>query len=431
LFRLSTAVLAAAALVACNGGGEEDTTPSTDPTPGQTPAPQTPPEQQPGAGNRGRRAELPKMPPLTKESAKRVLLEQLGQLQDTEDVHAKLRYLALLGDKSAEKRIREQLLEKDADGLYPLDESGAAMGLHVLKLIGAEGLDQQVLDVAAEAIRNDMADSFTVAALSTLKGSGRQGEAEGLLVRMLESGDGISDVEAAAVLVEWGSEGARSAFVDVLESAKKEEGEYVDDLLIGAAVAGLVKLGDERGTKFMEEVLADPEGEFDPSAIVEGFAIKGATEVVPFLKRVVEQEISEDLGGDASYTASLALSVIYQDGGGGEHEAFLERILTELDEPYAAVTLWVIGKDDQAAAVAEEIKRTVLNVTNSDVSDAVFLLERIAERKAANDEAFRTLVDVAAQIEALGAKTPAAQKSATGRQRQLNAAAAYAYLKSR
>jgi hypothetical protein len=59
----------------------------------------------------------------------------------------------------------------------------------------------------------------------------------------------------------------------------------------------------------------------------------------------------------------------------------------------------------------------------------VFLLERIADRKAAGEPIFRDLVDVAAQIEATGAN-PAAQASAQARQRHLNAAAAYAFLAS-
>ncbi len=429
---LTTLLCAAVgALGACGGDdGMKPAAPGA--TSGKSPAEPAPPgstakgsnaggSSRGGATSSGDAIALPKLPELTDARARQALETNLTELIWDDRVRSGLLYMAKLGDRSMINRIHTELLKKE-DDFYPQDISGAAMGLEALSIYGESDIAPRIVALAQEGLEFDDVDAYVVEAMGQLGGMPQQTAVEPILMKLSDYGDPEVDEGSLALLASWRSAQAAPLF---LQFANDEQ---ADDPMRGFGVAGLLALGDENGAKLADELLKI-DSVLDPQAVMMGFRIAGVTETIPHMKKLVQEVITADEYGFEPEAFCLALLEIYPDGDIGEHAEFVKWIWEEIEEPYAAITLWRSGRDEYAPLVAEEIARAVSGVGIMDVGDAVQILEWVGDRGVGRTPAFKAVVSAAAQITAT-AKKPSRQAQANAAAGWLNVAGAYAWLKS-
>ena len=395
------------------------------------PKPETPkPPKTAGTGKTEPKApeklRLLKAPPLTEDAARAVLHEALETLEGDDGSRAALLYMADLGDRKAVNAIHAQLLAREG-GEYA-DPTAAAIGFEALLAFGETNAAADLLALARRALDDDALDldQFLVSALGRVTGDSR-GEAVQLLVRIAEAGDDWASAPAVDMLAQLAAPEARELFATLAADTEAETVERA------AAVAGLLRLGDPRGKDFAEQFLQESESEdatiLDVSEILLGFAIEGAVETVPYIRRIVDRAVEAGEPGFEVEEGANALVTIHAQSGGAELIPWLQQVATVDDGVYeleAAWALWALGDDTRAQIVAEELVPHIVMFDRYDPEPAVDILDAAARRRVADKPPFREIVDAAAQLRA----APDAKAPVPDNAELLRLAAAHAFLRS-
>jgi len=361
---------------------------------------------------------LPNAPALTDDAAESVLHSVLGSIEPDQASRDTLLYLVALDDKAALDAVRAQLLAK-SDGEYD-DTSAAALGLELLLAAGEQDAASETIDLARLLIDDDEEIPGIAWALSRIEGT-QQRAAEELLARMTLSFDDEVSMLALEALAKRRSPAAAEHLGDIAGDADNS------DMVRATAVAAMLMTNDERGAQAADSMVTSDAVGWE---VVDGFAIHGATDAVPYIKRVMEQALAD---GNAEFeftSACNALLEIYGNGpGAASGRALIEGWLEvdpDLDPETATYVLWALGDDSRTAEAAALLASEVAFATGGDGEMAVALLDEVARRGLARDPRFKKAVDAAAAMED--------RKGLPGLDlttQSLRAAGAHAYLRSR
>jgi len=361
---------------------------------------------------------LPDAPPLTDAEAERVLSSVMGGLEASEASRNTLLYLVELKNKAALDAIRDELLAQ-TDGEYD-DPDAAALGLEMLLASGDQSVASTALDLARVLIDEEEEVPHLAAALSRIEGA-RRGDAERLLAQLTISFDDEVAMMALETLAKRRSPAAAEHLADIAGDAEN------DDMVRATAVVAMLMTNDARAGEAADALV---DGDASGWEIIDGFAVDGATDAVPYIKRSVAKALAEG-NAEFEFTAACnSLVEIYRSGpGAADARALIEGWLVkdpDLDPDAATYALWVLGDNDQTAAAAALLATEVIIAMKGDGEMAVDLLNEVARRGLARDPRFRKAVDAAAAMED--------REGLPGRDlttQSLRAAAAHAYLRSR
>ena len=401
------------------------------PTPGDTPpATNAASQKAPGKTTAPPKRELPKLPPLTADVARRVLASQLDQLGGDDVSRQALLYMADLGDRSAVNAIHEKLLTLH-EGAFE-DVLAAAVGVEALLAYGEPGASAKALEVAKQyKAEEEDPDEYLVHMLARVTGPER-GAAVAELVAIAQGDD--EDVASVAIdeLAKLAAPEANAAFLAVAANPELE------GHIRGAAAAGLLRLSDPKAKELTLKLFAGP-GEADtfegpePEDVIEGLGVEGAVEASPYIRNAVDSSLTEEgLGGVWEVPAAAsALARIHRKGGGAELVPWLRAIAQRDDafhEDDAALALFAFGDDGSAALVAQGLEGSVAAgwAQPSQMETAVEILDIAARRGVAARPPFDTIVSCAAQLD----PKRGSDKGIDYNLRSLSLAAAHAYLKS-
>ncbi len=361
---------------------------------------------------------LPDAPPLTDAEAERVLSSVMGELEASEASRNTLLYLVELKNKAALDAIRIELLAQ-TDGEYD-DPDAAALGLEMLLASGDQSVASTALDLARVLIDEEEEVPHLAAALSRIEGAQR-GDAERLLARLTISFDDEVAMMALETLAKRRSPAAAEHLSDIAGDAEN------DDMVRATAVVAMLMTNDARGGEAADALV---DGDASGWEIIDGFAVEGATDAVPYIRRSVAKALAEG-NAEFEFTAACnSLVEIYRSGpGAADARALIEGWLAkdpDLDPDTATYALWVLGDNDRTAAAAALLATEVINAMKGDGEMAVDLLNEVARRGLARDPRFKKAVDAAAAMKD--------REGMPGRDlttQSLRAAAAHAYLRSR
>jgi hypothetical protein len=371
---------------------------------------------------------MPQMPPLTEASAKAVLAAQVATLGSDDESRQALLYLADLGDRSCLAAVRERLLARDANGFA--DSTAAAVGAEALLAFGEPDGAATALAVAKQYAAEDSdPDESLLRALARVKGAERA-EALKTLLDVAGSDDAAVAALAVQLLAASGDREAGELFARLARDAAQ------DAPLRGAAAAGLLHMKDPKAAEIADALVRsatskDADAKIDDAELLLGFGVEGAVEASPYVRKLVDAVLDVNDAG-ATFTMdelAPALAAIHRQGGGAELVPWLREVGKKYDNEYAdvaALSLWTLGDDSQAAAVANQLRDALAKLPGlTDLDGAVAILDAAARRGVAGTPPFRPIVDTAAQIQA-----PSSAVAANGHVRALNLAAAHAFLKS-
>jgi hypothetical protein len=421
-------------LVAALAAGCEQKTPD----PAVVPAPGTGPvAPAPAAGTKPvlqpKRA-MPSFPPLTEETARKVLHEQLDRLAGDDASRQALLYLAELGDRAGVNAVHEKLLAAH-EGTFD-DLPAAAVGAEAMIAYGDKDGAATALKVAQEYVSTDeMPDEYLVRALARVEGAERAEAVAALLKIAAAAGepDGDEDVSTVAVqaLARSGAAEAREVFVQLAGNAE------LNGRIRGAAVAGLLRLSDAKGKELAEKLAHESSSETDgsgaqPEDVIDGLGVEGAPGAIPYIRSIVDTVLADE-GAPGMWEVPAAASAIarmHAKGGGAELVPWLREVGAKEDgfyESEAALALWALGEDASAAAVAAQLEGMVAAWSaTTNMESAVEILDIAARRGVAAKPPFRAIVDSAAQLD----PTRGQDKGTDYNLVSLKLAAAHAFLKS-
>ncbi len=418
------------ALVAVLAAACEQKTPDPTVVPAPGTGPAAPPSQGPKVVTPPKRV-MPSFPPLTEESAKKVLYEQLSRLAADDESRQTLLYLASLGDRAGVNPAQAKLLAR-SDGQFD-DLPAAALGAEAMIAYGEKDAAATALEVAkAYATAEETPDEFLVHALARVEGAERA-LAEAMLVKIASDAAEEEDVSLLAVqaLARSGSAAARDVFVQIAENAE------LGGAIRGAAAAGLIRIPDAKGkdlaAKLARESTAENDGSgAQPEDVIAGLGVEGATEAIPYVRSIVDALLSDENAMAMSEVpaAASAIARMHVKGGGAELVPWLRELGVKEDgfyESEAALALWALGDDASAAAVASQLEGYVCAWTATmNMEAAVEILDIAARRGVASKPPFRVIVDSAAQLD----PTRGEGKGTDYNLVALKLAAAHAFLKS-
>ncbi len=405
-------------------GGGAPATPTTpdapagaSPTATERPQPETPTPTRPRVHEP---AKLPSAPPVQADGARATLRHAAESNADIDGMRAALLYLAELRDADLAADIRRRLLAKDA-GAY-VDDDDAAVGLEVLLALGDAQAAEEALALARALLADEEASPAIAQALARVDGA-RRADAEALLAQIAVGDDPDAALFAVEALAAHRSTTANAALSRIAGDASAEE------LLRGSALAGLLAAGDAGAAALAERLAADAD---DGSALIDGLAVAGVREVVPYVQKLVERGFAEGNADFEFESACTALATVYGDGADAAGAAQARQAITDwlrrdgsLDGDVATVALWRLGDDARGAEAAKLLAYEVANHEGRDPDVAIELLEEVARRGLADDPRFAAAVRAAAALEP-STSGPGLDLAAA----RLRAAAAYAFLKS-
>jgi len=361
---------------------------------------------------------LPDAPALSDDAAERVLHSVLGELEADEASRATLLYLVELDDDAALEAVRATLLAQ-TDGEYD-DPSAAALGLELLLASGDQSAATATIELARFLFEEESELPGIAWALARIEGT-QQKQAEELLAQMTLSFDDEVSMLALEALAKRRSPVAAAQLQEIVGETGN------DDMLRATAVAAMLMTNDARGAQAADSMLT---GDAVGWEIVDGFAIHGATDTVPYIQRVMDAALAE---GNAEFeftSACYALLEIYGNGPGADSgRELIEGWIAadaDLDPETATYALWAMGDDSRTAAAAELLATEVAYAQASDGEMAVALLDEVARRGLARDPRFKKAVDAAAAMKDRE-NLPGLDLTT----QSLRSAAAHAYLRSR
>ena len=186
---LTIAVLASALVAACDAE-EPAKTPEKAPTQG------TSPPKVPTRTVSGTQRELPKLPALTPEIARRVLNSQLQDLGGDDASRQALLYYVDLGDRQAVNAIHEKLLVVH-EGKFE-DLPGAAVGVEALLAYGEKDASAKALQVARQYKADEEdPDDYLVRLLGRVTGSEKDAAVIHTGSEAYRRADGVAVIPAA------------------------------------------------------------------------------------------------------------------------------------------------------------------------------------------------------------------------------------------
>ena len=316
--------------------------------------------------------------------------------------------------------VRKTALAKSGDDYR--DPYAAAQGLRVLVAAGDTSVHDEALALAKRLLDDpeEEANSDVVEMLAGVTGPKRK-DAEALLHRIAVEGDDGDDALAAVYrLAERGGGGDPEALEKIAA-----DGSRTDDVR-AAAATGLLRAGDRRGQSLLSSLLAGRDT--DDLQAVTGMAVKGAVEVLPFVRQAGAKAIAR--GDDAMFSAACyTLSDAFNRENGSEARALITQWLEaapELAGPASSYALWMLGDDSQVENVTSLIRREVESAGGYDVELAALLIDEIGHRGLAGDPRWAEIVSAAAH-----AKYPSTGKpDQLARVQFLRVRAAIAHLRS-
>ena len=386
--------------------------------------------------------EMPKFGPLTEEAARAVLKKELDSLGGDDLSRRTLLYLADLGDRSAVNAIHDKLLTQH-EGQYE-DPSGAAVGVEALLAYKEAAAGAMALKLAKQAIDEQTVDEYVVHMLARVEGAERA-EAVSQLMKIAAGDD---EFAAAAAVSALGAIAAPEA-KDLL--AKMSGDKALDGRIRGAAVAGLLHVGDARGPaaadaliqEAMTEQPAPPAGKPmappaegadlhpEPEDVLGGLGVDGAVEAAPYVRKLMDLVIAQDaFAMIAAPEAASSLLRIFVKGGGTDLIPWLHQIAKneEVDlEAESALALWALGDEGAAVDVATQLESMIAAyIPPQGTEPMIEILAAAARRGVAAKMPLRPAVESAAQM----TSPPGTKDGSDLGLREMKVAAAHAFLKS-
>lgn len=386
--------------------------------------------------------EMPKFGPLTEETARAVLKKELESLGGDDLSRRTLLYLADLGDRSAVNVIHDKLLTQH-EGQYE-DASGAAVGIEALLAYKEASAGPMALKLAKQAIDEQTVDEYVVHMLARVEGAER-GEAVSQLMKIAGGDDEFASAAAVSALGAIAAPEAK----DLL--AKTAGDKKLDGRVRGAAVAGLLHLGDPRAAaaadaliqEAMTEQPAPPAGKPiappadgadmhpEPEDVLGGLGVDGAVEAAPYVRKLMDLVIAQDaFAMIAAPEAASSLLRIYVKGGGTDLIPWLHQIAKneEVDlEAESALALWALGDEGAAVEVATQLENMIAAyIPPQGTEPMIEILDAAARRGVAGKMPLRPAVESAAQMTA----PPGTKDGSDLGLREMKVAAAHAFLRS-
>lgn len=408
--RAARAVLLAAALCACGASEDADAGGASRPAGATSPSAATPADPvatRSGPGPKaptGRAASppatpdpsLPVAPPLGVDAARDALVAA-GEAADTDPELALLAaaYLAESGDADGVRRVAGAMLRQgDGVGGYE-DPELAAAALAALVRIGDTTASARILALGRAAVADGDVESSLVAALGSMRGA-EAADARALLLQMTQ--DDFVYGEAVGALAGIAAADA-AAQLHAFATDEQEEGS-----VRAAAAAGLIVAGDPRGASLLDALVAAASDDLAAFDVIDGLGVRGAASVAPAVHKLLMAAVEDGNWALEARSAAASLVEIRGPGAGTSEDLALLRGLIGRDEGIAddhvQTALWALGDDAQAEAVARALTRWVVSTSPTfDADDAVWMLERIAARKAAGHPQLTKIVDAAAAAE--------------------------------
>lgn len=459
-FTLATAALtvAAAVLAACGDTPADSPKAGTPTTPyakeGDKPAPSKPgvPEPvfvdphhagpgtgekpkgdgtaQPG-GRAGRAAQpldlsLPSAPALTASAARALVDSALGSFEKNPDATlVAIDYLSRLGDAEAVRKAAAPLLAKGegSGGYEDPDYAGAA--LTALLRAGDTSAGADLLNLAeAFAAQGDVGDAVLAAA--PFLSEDQATRMKSLLARWAAQEDNFSPgetLEALATLRPTDADTLRIC-ADIARDPEQHPGVRASALgiLLAANETQANALGDAIATDAFESGTA--------SDAIDGLAVRGLVEAIPYIRTLTEKAIVEEAAGPEIRSAAFALVDIRGVGAGKpEDMTWLRSLLGKEDgivDGDVRAALWALGDDAETGAAAAYLAEIAGGVKHSqDPTSGIDILEALAIRGGAAKPPFDRVVSACAVV-APNSITP--NSDITAQAMRMHLAAAYAFL---
>jgi hypothetical protein len=383
------ALLTLAALCAACGEG-----PASAPTPlprQGTAAPAAPPAR----AKQPLETKLPDAPALVADAARRVLIEA-ADLAEFPDVRREaLVALAAVTDAATVRAAAAKLLAP-GDDLGFADSESAAQALEALVRAGDADAEKRAVALARAGLDGDTVwDSF-VPMLAAVRGDGAA-EARKLLVRLADD-----PLVYSTVVPELAALREPSAATRLHDIATDPE---EDGRVRAAAAVGLLAIGDPRANGALEEIVRATTADLAGFDVIDGFAVEGVAEALPWVRRVGDPiiEAGENCTVEIASTAGAFVDVRGIGKGTNEDLSYLRRLLGKddgLSDDEVAVALWSLGDDGQSEAAANVLAKYVTGVAGQvfDEELGVRILEAVAVRGGASGRPFGRAVDAAAAV---------------------------------
>lgn len=369
---------------------------------------------------------LPAAPALTAGSARALVDSALASFEKNPDATlVAIDYLSRLGDAEAVRKAAAPLLAKgEGTGGYE-DPDYAGVALTALLRAGDTSAGAQLVALAeAFAAQGDVGDAVLGAA--PLVSADEATRMKSLLARWAAQEDNFSPgetLEALAALRPTDAESLRIC-ADIARDPEQHPG-------VRASALGVLLAANETQAKALGDAIATDAFESGTASdAIDGLAVRGLVEAIPYIRALVEKAIVEEAAGPEIRSAAFALVDIRGVGAGKpEDMTWLRSLLGKeagIVDGDVRAALWALGDDAETGAAAAYLAEIAGGVKHSqDPTSGIDILEALALRGGAAKPPFDRVVSACAVV-APNSITPTSD--ITAQAMRLHLAAAYAFL---